>query len=377
MNTFSADIDRDTSYCTYCPKMCRFSCPASAAEDRETVTPWGMMRLFRKVDTGDVAPSDDVAEIFYHCTGCRRCGEWCEHDNDVPRALWKARRWMRELGHTPDVLQDFPARFFENRSPHDELPSLSGPDRRVDEVFATDAPVVFMPDCTTRRGEPERVEAIGALLEEVGGTKAALHTRRGGEGSGCCGFPLLAAGDERGYQGHRVDLDRELARAEIVVAECAGMVALARDGTSWETDGSTEPIHLVEYLLDHLDASPPCPVDADGLMLHDSCVPGRQLGLHDDVRDLLDALTDGEIGEFEYARDEAPCCGARGHYPTVAPEAAATCAEGRLEDLTREGGRRLVCTSSTCRAHFRESAEEPERIVDIVDVALEAYGVEG
>jgi hypothetical protein len=43
------DLEQMTAYCTYCPKMCRFSCPTAAAESRETVTPWGMMRLLEMV----------------------------------------------------------------------------------------------------------------------------------------------------------------------------------------------------------------------------------------------------------------------------------------------------------------------------------------
>ena len=246
----SREIDRATAYCTYCPKMCRFSCPAAEAEKRETVTPWGMMRLFEMVKEGAVDPSDEVAETFYHCMGCRRCQEWCHHDNDVPEALWEARAQMRQLGHVPDAIEGVVEDFEEGGMPFD-------------------------------------------------GNPVALLTRRNGEGVGCCGFPLLSAGDAPGYERHRARLADRLEDADMVVVECASMAALYRDDSSWGRSGDLEVIHLIEFLADRLPfVQPREPVSADGLMIHDSCMVGRQLELYDEVRALADACCEGDIGEF-------------------------------------------------------------------------------
>ena len=123
MKQFGEAIERATAYCTYCPKLCRFSCPVAEAERRETVTPWGLMRLLEFTRTGDVELDKEVAETFYHCTGCARCQTWCEHDNDVTAAMWAARARARDEGIVPDALQGFEIEFMRYSAP-EQLPTM-------------------------------------------------------------------------------------------------------------------------------------------------------------------------------------------------------------------------------------------------------------
>jgi Fe-S oxidoreductase len=374
---FSQEIDRATAYCTYCPKMCRFSCPAAEAEKRETVTPWGMMRLFEMVKEEAVEPSDEVAETFYHCMGCRRCQEWCRHDNDVPEALWEARRWMRDLGHVPEALEGFVDDFLDNRAPHDDLPALEGAHGyELDDIFDDDAAILYMPDCETRRHAPDLVARAGMLLEIFHGSKVGLATRREDEGEACCGFPLLSAGDASEYERHRARLERRFETADTVVVECAAMAALYREESSWGREGDLEVVHVVEFLADRLPfVQPREPVPADDLMIHDSCMVGRQLELYEEVRDLARELCDGDPGEFQFAREEAPCCGGPAHYHRVAPEASERCAETRIEQMEREGGEGMICGSATCKKAFRRVSDDDGVAMDLLELACRAFGL--
>ncbi len=373
----SREIDRATAYCTYCPKMCRFSCPAAEAEKRETVTPWGMMRLFEMVKEGAVDPSDEVAETFYHCMGCRRCQEWCHHDNDVPEALWEARAQMRQLGHVPDAIEGVVEDFEEGGMPFDDWPELEGVHGDdLDEIFDPDSSIVYVPDCETRCQARDTVARAGRLLELFHGNPVALLTRRNGEGVGCCGFPLLSAGDAPGYERHRARLADRLEDADMVVVECASMAALYRDDSSWGRSGDLEVIHLIEFLADRLPfVQPREPVSADGLMIHDSCMVGRQLELYDEVRALADACCEGDIGEFQFAREEAPCCGGPAHYPLVAPEASERCADTRLEQMEREGGDRLLCGSATCEQAFQRASDTDEIALNVLELVCRAFEI--
>jgi len=380
MDQFSAETERATAYCTYCPKMCRCSCPAAEAEHRETVTPWGMMRLFQFAKTGDVEPSEDVAETFYHCMGCRRCQEWCLHDNDVPDALWSARAWMREEGYVPEPLEGFDEEFLDNNAPQEELPTLEDVHGfSVEQVFDQESTTVFVPDCETRYQSPESVLKAGLLLEIFQGSKVALHTRRAIDGRdvgfGCCGFPLLSVGDDDGYGRYRADLEAALMDADTVVTDCPAMVALYRDDTSWGRSGGIEVVHLIEFLAERIDfVEPRQPVELGDAMVHDSCFTGRQLHLYEEVRTLLDGLCEDPPGEFHVTREESPCCGGPSHYHVVAPEASERCAEKRLEQMAREGGDRVVCTAATCKKAFRR-VDDDEVAVDVLDVVSRAFGL--
>ncbi len=380
MDQFTSETERATAYCTYCPKMCRFSCPAAEAEHRETVTPWGMMRLFEFAKDGAVELSEDVAETFYHCMGCRRCQEWCLHDNDVPSALWQARTWMHDEGYVPDELEGFPETFRANNAPQRELPPLGEVHGfSVDRIFDQESTTVFVPDCETRYRAPSSVLRAGLLLEIFQGSKVALHTRRrfdGGQaGFGCCGFPLLSAGDDDGYEAYRAELNGALSDADTVVTDCAAMVSLYHEDTSWGREEGLEVVHLIEFLADRLDVVEPREeVELGDAKLHDSCFVGRQLELYEETRLLLEALCDEPPGEFHVNRNEAPCCGGPSHYHVVAPEASERCARDRLDQMEAEGGERVICGQATCEKAFERVGGE-RAALDVLEVACRAFGL--
>lgn len=372
--TLGPAVEKATAYCTYCPKMCRFSCPAAEAENRETVTPWGMMRLLEYVRTGDVAASDEVAEIFYHCMGCRRCEQWCKHDNDVPEAMWAARAMLKEQGYGPDELAGFEDFFLEENSPHPTSRPLADVDKATAAAFDPESPIVFMPDCETRFHYPEMIVRAGHLIEAVEGRKARLHTRDEGQGHACCGFPLLSAGDAAGYERYREALEDVFADADYVITDCAAMASLYQEKSSFGRSGPLTVLHVVQWLSEMLETlDVPHPVPVAGLRLHDSCFVTRQLDLGAETRAVLAAFVDGDLEEFAVNGTDAPCCGGPGHYHVVAREASERCAADRLTQLELEGGDAIVCASATCKKAFRRVGGDGT--VDLLEIACRAMGI--
>lgn len=368
--SLSRSVEKATAFCTYCPKLCRFSCPAAEAENRETVTPWALMRLLEYVRTGDVEMSNEVAEIFYHCIGCRRCQQWCKHDNDVPEAMWAARAMLHEHGFQAEALDGFVDFFLAENSPHRELRPLDD----LEAAFDPNSKLIFMPDCETRAHYPELIARAGRLIEAMEGRKARLYTRASNEGHACCGFPLLSAGDRPGYERYRAELEGALADAEFVLTDCAAMAALYEDSSSFGRSGPLPVLHLVAWLDEVLDdVDVPNPVPVAGLRLHDSCFVTRQLALGTQTRAVLARLTDGDLEEFTVHGEDAPCCGGASHYHIVAREASERCAADRVEQLEREGGEAIVCASATCKKAFRRVGNDGT--LDLLEIACRAMGV--
>jgi Fe-S oxidoreductase len=365
-------IDRATAYCTYCPKLCRFSCPAAEAESRETVTPWGMMRLLELLRQGVVEPSKEVAEVFYHCMGCLRCQTWCKHTNDVPKAMWAARAWMRREGHVPEALEGFRNFFLEGNSPHQDSESLCGD--RLAGVFDAEATIAYMPDCETRHHYPRVIARVGALLERLLGEKVRLMTKTDNGGMACCGFPLLAAGEDQEYEGYRAELEAGFEDLELVITDCAGMVSLHRDGGSWGNESTIPIVHTLSVVADHLSSTDiETPVDLTNTLLHDSCFVTRHLGLGSETRQIVATISDGTVNEFFSHGDDAPCCGGPSHYRVVSKEASQTCAEQRIAEMHREGGQHIVCSSSTCKKAFGRA--EDGVADDLIDYVCDAVGI--
>ena len=64
------------TYCAYCPKLCRFSCPVSEATHTESHSTWGKMTAAHLVSTEKRALDESTAKALHACTGC---GRLCLH----------------------------------------------------------------------------------------------------------------------------------------------------------------------------------------------------------------------------------------------------------------------------------------------------------
>ncbi len=367
-----SDIQRMTAYCTYCPKMCRFTCPASSAEGRETVTPWGMMRLFELAADGSVPLDDDVAETFFHCTGCRRCQTFCAHDNDVPRALWQARRWAVKSGFLPQAYHDLYERFQESNTPYGESAF------EIDESpFAAGATIGYWPDCSTVEHRPHIIAPIGRLLSQITGQKVRLVRSADFDRPPCCGFPLTAAGIED-TESCRHERWPALNELEQVWTDCPALAAWNHSDSSWSANARPEDPeigHIFTLLAEELPniGDPENPLDADDALLHQSCYVARQLDALDSVAEILAHICKSTPQQMAYSDEESPCCGGRCHYRVLEPEASGEAAKRVVESLDRnDDARRMVTTSSMCR-HAMNSATDDELVTSILELVCLAY----
>ncbi len=82
----------DPIACTYCPEMCRFSCPTAVASGNDAVTPCNKMSLLHKEKRwpGRAAAGGPLWPL-YDCTGCGRCTDYCVYGVPVADTLLAAR----------------------------------------------------------------------------------------------------------------------------------------------------------------------------------------------------------------------------------------------------------------------------------------------
>lgn len=372
-----ADIARMSAYCTYCPKMCRFSCPASAAESRETVTPWGMMRLLELTRDESVAMSPPVADAFYHCTGCRRCQSFCRHDNDVPRALWQAREQAARDEMVPAALNPLRESFLEVSRPYPE-PVTWRPDV---EVFDAESTVGFWPDCDTLASSPELIDRLGRLLERVLGQKVRLIGTGPDHLPVCCGFPLGATGDRQALDHHLHERWPSLDGLTELYTDCPAIAAWTNPSSSWpelahNDPDRLQPLHIVELFATHLpDITPEAPVDLSEVMIHHSCMMTRQADLYGPTLKVLRALGSGEPVAMMFDGVEAECCGGQATYRALEPEAATRQAAQVADQLQKHPtATRQVSSAATCACAL--SGARPElKISALLALVCEAYAV--
>lgn len=353
--------------CVYCPKLSRAACPVANVEANETVTPWGKMSMAYFAARGDV-PVDKVhAESAWACSACYACRERCDHKNEVATVLADARAEHYARGAAPAAAVEVASRFAERTAEAARTLGEIAPDR-MDERL----PAVLV-GCSYARHAPEVArDALLATRALVGGPVRPLL--------GCCGLPLLHAGDRAGFLAaarklldeiegapRLVAVDPGCARALLVEYPRLGVVRTGPDGAP----RTPAPELFVDLALAKVDALRPV-IDTDDVRYHDPCQLGRGLGRYDEPRTLLARATGKAPAEFQRSRLHAECSGGGGLLPVTRPETSAAMADARIAEHQRLGGGLVV---TACGESLRRFRSRGEHAMDLVTVIARSLGV--
>ncbi len=335
------------AYCAHCPKLCRFSCPVSNAESRETTTPWAKMTSLHHVAEQNVDMSEDIAASWYGCTGCMRCRTHCTHRNEVATVLGAARAEAVHAGKAPPAAMDTIAQHADR-----EKKAI----QRAAQLFAA-APatgqVSYFPGCTATMLRPE--EALAGWRASEALLETAVHV----EASGCCGLPLLEAGSAEGYaQAARSLLSKLRGAGKAFFLDPGCLFALKtfarQEGKERETE---RMLHLSELAARHIDRVHPL-TGLGAARYHDPCRLGRGLGIHEAPRRVLAKILGQVPSEFHHRREDSICSGGGGQLPRTAPETAAGIARERLAEHEWVGGGAIVTACPASARQFRENGAD-------------------
>jgi Fe-S oxidoreductase len=418
-------FERAHTFCAFCPKLCRFACPVSTVEGRETTTPWAKMSAVHHAAAGHLPLDASVAETFWACSGCQRCKSFCNHENEVASALDVARAEAVRAGVAPraalEVRERHAARvagaraaaaaIFEPDERHGSGRGDGARDRDGDAGArgrATDAGraggevTVFVPGCTACVRTPDAARDGAEATRLLGGGRMRV------EADGCCGLPLLEAGDLEGFVGAARALLARLEGAREAVFQDPGCLhAMVVEARRHGVTGGPPLLHLSEFGARHLGAlgavgaipgpagreiaigrdgardgdhdgagSAPEPgrtVGAPGpevpaeVRYHDACRLGRGLGIYDAPRSVLAAALGRAPAEFAERRERAECAGAGGQLPRTAPETARGIARERVDAHERAGGGVIVTTCAASAVALRRAGAE---VADFASVLL-------
>jgi len=351
--------ERAHTYCAYCPKLCRFSCPVSTVQARESTTPWGKMSAVHHVARGTLPLEPSLAASFYACTGCGRCKTFCTHENEVAVTLDAARAEAVRGGAAPAAALDVIARH-EGRVARAVVAgdALFEPsERRAGET-------VFVPGCTAVTQTPE------AARDGLRATKALAGTTTRAETGACCGLPLLEAGDVDAFVASaRAFLARMAGAREAIFQDPGCLHALRVEAKRFGVHGDVRLRHLAELAGDQLARLGHVAVEGP-LRYHDPCRLGRGLGVYDAPRAAIARMTGRAPDEFAEHHERAGCSGAGGQLPRTDRATAEGIAAERLADHARSGGGTVV---TACPASARSFARAgTHTVIDLATLLARA-----
>jgi len=330
--------EREHTYCAYCPKLCRFACPVSTVQGRETTTPWGKMTSLHHVAEGNLPMQAEHAATWYACTGCMRCRTFCDHGNEVAATLGAGRAEAVRAGTAPaeamEVIEHHPAR---------ERHAIQAAGRVFTDRVDLDAPVAFVPGCTATVLAEEDARAGLAAVDALTGAEARV------EASGCCGLPLLEAGDAAGFVRAATRFVEALGGRERVVFQDPGcLYAIARIAPQLGVRHELDLVHLSQLAAEHLAKLGR--VEMDGpVRYHDACKLGRGMGVYDSPRSVLARILGRPPHELGQNRDKAECSGAGGQLPRTDRATSEAIAADRRADHELLGGGTIVTACPASR----------------------------
>lgn len=356
------DPSQATTLCSFCPKLCRYSCPVAEADQNEATTPWGKMSTMRLVEEKKLPMNRDTMALAYKCLNCGASEGACELDNPVAPTLdtWRVKAFR--AGLAPDPVYAYCRKFQRENNPFGKNLARELT-RRFPGPMRHRKPIIYFPGCTEIATSPETIERTLRLLEQVRGGSVGLYA----EAIQCCGYPLFAAGDWDNFMELAEVNSNALREYSLVLS--GSPACLYTMETLYRSAGfptQTRFLHVSEYLASHA-GNDNLPIKqrrtTERVAYHDPCYLGRYRGVYDAPRRLIEAATGRPPLEFFRNREQSACCGAGGILPVSSPGTANKVTESRVEEFRRLGASLLVSACPTCVRRFRKFGV---RAVDLI-----------
>ena len=361
----SRNVHQALEYCNMCPKLCRSLCPVSNAEDNEATTPWGKMSAMALLEKGELSWVRPTTDLAYKCTQCRQCTEVCEHDIPVAEVLNRYRVQSFERGSSPPSVYDYCKKFLKKNNPF-ERDLLSDVSRGFSEDLLGKTRTVYFPGCSEIRWNKGVIHDLFSLFNKLGCKEAGLYP----EPIQCCGYPLYAAGDLKGF--------RDLAEVNFHVMKNYQTILVGSPTCYYtlkflyEEQGFRLGSHFVP-LLDFLKSQ----VEEHNyslkknfrtdIVLHEACFHRSYEEGDSKASEIIQLVAGLEPVIFSGHRGMSACCGAGGLLPVTSPDTSREVVfkqmrESKPLDLQKKW---LVTTSSACAHHLKKYATS-EKITPIV-----------
>lgn len=172
----------DLTKCALCPNMCRFSCPISIVDGKETTSPAGKSRIAFLLRKGYIEKNIENVLPLYYCLSCNVCSTWCPFEFSVGDVIRPIRGEIMRQGVYPESLRDV----LENlRNYHCVYGEIEG-----NAQYPKDGDTLYIRGCLVRKFYPQATDKAIELLRILGYNPLILDNEK------CCGYLAYEIGDD-------------------------------------------------------------------------------------------------------------------------------------------------------------------------------------
>ena len=251
-------------------------------------------------------------------------------------------------------------------APAEEITDWLTPDIKV----ATSADTVYFPGCLAAYRAPEIAQATARILNKAGIKFSLLN-----EEEYCCGSPLIMTGQlslAREVAQHNFDL----LKGKRVITSCAGCHRCfkAEYPKLMGKEYQINAVHMIE-LLPELISSGKIKFKAkkagarEKVTYHDPCELGRELGLYDQPRQVIQSIPGLELVEMTRNRDNGWCCGAGGALKAFKYDMAVEiAANDKIPEALASGAKRIISACPACKQNINDGIKATGAKLTAIDI---------
>jgi Fe-S oxidoreductase len=349
-----------TQTCSYCPKLCRPSCPVANVTGNDALSAWGIVSGLDRVARRREAPVTETLSPAFACTGCGRCEARCELATPVVETVRIARSEARSNSALPARVRASD----EGRRTREQVMAERGAARFGSSAVAPTGTVLFA-GCTRVATEPDSVDAAQRVVERVEGPVTVLADL-------CCGGPWLDAGEVQEFRYRAERLRERLSRASRVITLDPGCAVTMGSVAGGYGIASREMTPFERWLRERIETVPDGVLsDLGSVAVHDACRLGRGLGEYDAPRALIVRLTGRNAIELHERRENALCSGAGGALPIAEPWIAGAITDELAAMVRASGADHVVTGCPSARARLARAGLSAWTAVELCIKAFE------
>jgi glycolate oxidase subunit GlcD len=356
IKSFGEKIDQEIMACILCG-FCRAGCPTYTQTGLETMNARGRVLLAFNLMSGQLPPSEEVAQRLYQCTTCLNCKYTCPSRVEVSDVVQAARKRLADSGFLPPVFQASSKSIDQYGNPFGE------PREKRTDVFPDNyktggkgAEVLLFAGCVASYQDINMVSNLITILDKAGIAYTTL-----GQEEDCCGYLSYLTGAEGDFQTCVKNNTKKFADLGVkeIVTSCPGCFrTLSKLYPDYGGNRAIKVHHVVTYLNDLMNQGK-ISLKGGGTMVatfHDPCDLGRHMQVFEEPRNLLKQIPGLQLNEFKMNRLLAKCCGSGGGVKGFDNQLSQDIAYDRVLQALEVGAEVIVSACPSCKSNLTQGA---------------------
>lgn len=343
------DWEQEMSICIRCG-YCFEGCPIFKEGGWEADGARGKVILSYGISSGELEPSQYIADKIYQCTYCKDCIERCSANVSIPDILTAARADLVKAGYV-----------YEGHK------ALLNKIKQSGNIFGKEIePPIQNGETPVLLGcrfleRTEDAKKYLEILKKLGVKPKVIDET-------CCGMPFAVLGYKDELAAHKEEFRKRFPYKEFIClcTTCAFFIKKAYP--------DLKPKYVIETITEKL---PHYKTKKLGLRItyHDPCNVSRGMGMVDEPREILKQIG-VEVVEMATKGKEAECCGGGGGLLVTDKSLSEKLAEKRMRQALDAGVDTLATLCPTCEFNIRNVSNrnggklKVKNVLDLISQAM-------